>query len=164
MPAGAEAKRGPGAPRRLGVKPVTAGRGSAIRCGTRGTLRPLFPCILMVKAWRAGPGGTYNCPHCRAVYEVSVKRAALKAEGSATCEFCGSVMAEWHGKVIPSFKSVPDPDRKGRSEGNVAQAVVAAIAGVPVVAAIAEVLERAVGRVASVDSTLDSEELTPTKT
>jgi hypothetical protein len=73
-------------------------------------------------------------------------------------------MAEWHGKVIPSFKSVPDPDRKGKSEGNVAQAVVAAIAGVPVVAAIAEVLEKAVGRVASVDSTLDSEELAPTKT
>ena len=90
----------------------------------------------MVKAWRAGPGGTYNCPHCRAVYEVTVKRAALKSEGSATCESCESVMAEWNGKVVPSFKLAPDADRKGGSEGNVAQAVVAAIAEVPVVAAL----------------------------
>ena len=100
----------------------------------------------MVKAWRAGPGGTYNCPHCRAVYEVTVKRAALKSAGSATCESCGSVMAEWNGKVVPSFKLAPDADRKGGSEGNVAQAVVAAIAEVPVVAAIADVVEKAIGR------------------
>ena len=111
----------------------------------------------MVKAWRAGPGGTYNCPHCRAVYEVAVKRAALKADGSATCESCGSVMAEWNGKLVPSFKLVPNADRKGGSVGNVAQAVVAAIAEVPVVAAIAEVLEKAAGRIVSVESILDSE-------
>ena len=111
----------------------------------------------MVKAWRAGPGGTYNCPHCRAVYEVTVKRAALKAEGSATCESCGSVMAEWNGKVVPSFKLVADVERKAGRDGNVAKAVVAAIAKAPVVAAIAEVVEKAVGRVASVDSILDSE-------
>jgi hypothetical protein len=95
----------------------------------------------MVKAWRAGPGGTFNCPHCRAVYKVTVKRAPLKAEGSATCESCGSVMAEWSGKVVPSFKLVPDPDRKGASDGN----------------AIAEVVEKAVGRVVSVESIRDSE-------
>jgi hypothetical protein len=100
----------------------------------------------MVKAWRSGPGGTFNCPHCRAVYKVTVKRAPLKAEGSATCESCGSVMAEWSGKVVPFFKLVPDPDRKGASDGNAA-----------VVGAIAEVVEKAVGRVVSVESIRDSE-------
>jgi predicted Zn finger-like uncharacterized protein len=102
----------------------------------------------MVKAWRAGPGGTFNCPHCRAVYKVTVKRAPLKAEGSATCGSCGSVMAEWSGKVVPSFQLVPDPDRKGASDGNAAQSVVGAIA---------EVVEKAVGRVVSVESIRDSE-------
>ena len=88
----------------------------------------------------------YNCPHCRAVYEVKVKRAALKSEGSATCESCGSMMAKWNGKVVPFFRLVPDANRKGGSDGSVAQTVVAAIAEVPVVAAIAEVVEKAVGR------------------
>ena len=55
-------------------------------------------------------------------------------------------MAEWSGKVVPSFKLVPDPDRKGLSDGNVAQTVVAAIAEVPIVAAVVEVVEKAVGR------------------
>jgi hypothetical protein len=57
-------------------------------------------------------------------------------------------MAEWSGKVVPSFKLVPDPDRKGASDGNAAQAVVGAIA---------EVVEKAVGRVVSVESIRDSE-------
>jgi hypothetical protein len=81
----------------------------------------------------------------------------LKAQGSATCESCRSVMAEWNGKVVPSFRLVPDADRKGGSDGNVAQAVVAAIAGVPVVAAVAGMVEKAVGRVVGVESILDSE-------
>jgi hypothetical protein len=57
-------------------------------------------------------------------------------------------MAEWSGKVVPFFKLVPDPDRKGASDGNAAQAVVGAIA---------EVVEKAVGRVVSVESIRDSE-------
>jgi hypothetical protein len=66
-------------------------------------------------------------------------------------------MAEWDGKVVPSFKLVPDADRKAGRDGNVAQAVVTAIAKVPVVAAIAEVVEKAVVRVVSVESIRDSE-------
>jgi hypothetical protein len=66
-------------------------------------------------------------------------------------------MAEWDGKVVPSFKLVPDADRKEGSDRNVAQAVVAAIAEVPVVAVIAVVVEKAVGRVVSVEPIHDSE-------
>jgi len=55
-------------------------------------------------------------------------------------------MAEWDGKVVPSCKLVPDADRNEGSDGNVAQTVVAAVAEVPVVAAITEVVEKAIGR------------------
>jgi hypothetical protein len=64
-------------------------------------------------------------------------------------------MAEWSGKLIPSFKLVPDPDRRGASDGNAAQAVMAAIA---------EVVEKTVGRVVSVEPIRDSSELAPTAT
>jgi hypothetical protein len=57
-------------------------------------------------------------------------------------------MAEWSGKVVPSFKLVLDPDRKGASDGNAAQAVVGAIA---------EAVEKAADRVVCVESIRDSE-------
>ena len=91
----------------------------------------------MVKAWRAGPGGTYSCPHCSAVYEVTVTRVKFKRSESAMCDACGQLMAEWNGKVVPSFKLVPDPALIERSVGKADQ---------PVVAAIAEVVIKAVGR------------------
>jgi hypothetical protein len=62
-------------------------------------------------------------------------------------------MAEWSGKLFPSFRLVPDP--KGASDGNAAQAVMAAIA---------EVVEKTVGRVVSVEPIRDSSELAPTAT
>jgi len=61
-----------------------------------------------------------------------VTRAPLKRRGRATCDACGRVMAEWNGKVVPSFKLVPDSARIEGSDGNADQPGVAAIAEVVV--------------------------------
>jgi len=39
----------------------------------------------------------YTCPHCGAVYEVSAARRGKATYRTATCSYCGDVMAEWNG-------------------------------------------------------------------
>jgi transcription elongation factor Elf1 len=39
----------------------------------------------------------YTCPHCGAAYEVSAVRDGKPAYRTATCSYCGDVMAEWNG-------------------------------------------------------------------
>src|SRR5262249_37918215 len=40
---------------------------------------------------------TYTCPHCGAVYEASAARRGKGSYRTATCFYCGDVMAEWNG-------------------------------------------------------------------
>jgi predicted RNA-binding Zn-ribbon protein involved in translation (DUF1610 family) len=39
----------------------------------------------------------FTCPHCGAAYEVSAVRHVKPAYRTATCSYCGDVMAEWNG-------------------------------------------------------------------
>jgi predicted RNA-binding Zn-ribbon protein involved in translation (DUF1610 family) len=39
----------------------------------------------------------YTCPHCGAVYEVRAPRRGKASYHTATCSYCGDVMAEWNG-------------------------------------------------------------------
>jgi hypothetical protein len=64
----------------------------------------------MVKVWKQGPGGTHTCPHCGAVYEVTIQRFPLRDVDSAVCQCCENVMKEWNSTSVPSFKLIKKPD------------------------------------------------------
>jgi len=39
----------------------------------------------------------HTCPHCGAVYEMSGARRGKGSYHTATCSYCGDIMAEWNG-------------------------------------------------------------------
>jgi len=67
----------------------------------------------MVQTWRSGPGGTFNCPHCGALYEVTITRFPTRDKDDAICQCCHEVMAEWNDTAAPSFKLVEAPAKQG---------------------------------------------------
>ncbi|PVE21114.1 hypothetical protein DC522_28440 [Microvirga sp. KLBC 81] len=67
----------------------------------------------MVKTWHSAPGGTYICPSCGAVYEVTLQRFSARDKDYACCECCDNVMAEWNDTEVPSFKLVEAPKMQG---------------------------------------------------
>jgi predicted Zn finger-like uncharacterized protein len=66
----------------------------------------------MVKTWNSAPGGTFTCPSCGAVYEVTLHRLPTRDKDSASCECCDHVMAEWNSTEAPSFKLIEAPKKQ----------------------------------------------------
>ena len=67
----------------------------------------------MVKTWHSGPGGTFNCPNCGALYEVIITRLPTRDKDNATCECCHEVMADWNDTSAPSFKLIQASKKQG---------------------------------------------------
>jgi predicted Zn finger-like uncharacterized protein len=58
----------------------------------------------MVQTWHKVPGDDFKCPHCGAVYEVTIYRFPAKDRDSVSCTVCEAEMVEWNDTVVPSFK------------------------------------------------------------
>lgn len=54
---------------------------------------------------------TFACPHCGALYEVTVVRLRMEEKENATCKCCGRVMIEWKTANAPSFRLIKKPAR-----------------------------------------------------
>jgi hypothetical protein len=54
---------------------------------------------------------TCNCPHCGALYTVTVGQRGAIEKGSAHCKVCQRVMVRWHTPSPPAFRLIE------RSEG-----------------------------------------------
>jgi Adenylate kinase, active site lid len=72
----------------------------------------------MVQIWHSGSDGTYTCPHCGAIYEVTIRRPPSPDRNDAYCDVCGEVMAEWDNTAVPSFKLIHKPERPPSDEDN----------------------------------------------
>jgi transcription elongation factor Elf1 len=57
----------------------------------------------MVQTWKEGPGDDFACPHCGAVYAVTIRRYPMHDSDSATCDECGETMKSWNSTSVPSF-------------------------------------------------------------
>ena len=57
---------------------------------------------------------TFNCPHCRALYTVTVGQRAAIVGGSAHCQVCGREMMRWRTPSPPTFRLVDKGE--GRSK------------------------------------------------
>lgn len=57
----------------------------------------------MVQTWKTGPGEDFTCPHCGAIYTVTIRRFPARDHDRASCEDCGKVMAEWNDTASPTF-------------------------------------------------------------
>lgn len=53
---------------------------------------------------------TFACPHCGALYEVTVVRLRLEEKEAANCHCCGRVMIEWKTANPPSFRLIKSPE------------------------------------------------------
>ena len=69
-----------------------------------------------VRAWEAQltpalaeDGGTFNCPHCGAFYEVTLTRQPSRDQDYVHCECCGNTVAEWNSTSVPSFRLIQHP-------------------------------------------------------
>ncbi len=47
---------------------------------------------------------TFNCPHCGALYGLTVRRWRTVESGSAQCRVCDSVMLQWSTASPPTFR------------------------------------------------------------
>src|SRR4051812_19811406 len=53
--------------------------------------------------WHTVHGGTFNCPHCGAFYEVTVTRQPSRDRDYVQCECCGNTLAEWDSTSVPGL-------------------------------------------------------------
>ncbi|WP_407170197.1 MJ0042-type zinc finger domain-containing protein [Bradyrhizobium sp. ORS 111] len=58
----------------------------------------------MVQTWKTGPGEDHACPHCGAIYAVTIRRLPAKDRDDAPCVECGKELASWNSTSVPSFK------------------------------------------------------------
>jgi predicted Zn finger-like uncharacterized protein len=54
---------------------------------------------------------TFVCPHCGALYEVSIARLRVAEKANASCKSCGKVMVAWDTANVPSFRLIKRLDR-----------------------------------------------------
>jgi len=54
----------------------------------------------------------HHCPHCGAVYDVTVRSGRRTNYHTAVCTECGDVMAQWSGWQIRRYRK----KRRGTSE------------------------------------------------
>jgi transcription elongation factor Elf1 len=57
----------------------------------------------MVQTWKTRPGEDFTCPHCKAVYAVTITRYPTRDSDKATCQVCGEVMTTWNDTAVPNF-------------------------------------------------------------
>src|SRR3954467_384467 len=54
-------------------------------------------------------GGTFNCLHCGAFYQVTITRLPSRDRDYVSCECCGNMLAEWDSASVPSFRLIQRP-------------------------------------------------------
>ena len=63
------------------------------------------------------PGSSFFCPHCGALYAVTLSQRREIASGLAKCVVCERTMGEWKSTLVPAYKLVHRPEaawRQGR--------------------------------------------------
>jgi hypothetical protein len=60
--------------------------------------------------WHTVHGGTFNCPHCGAFYEVTLTRQPSRDRDYVPCECCGNTLAEWDSSSVPTFRLIQGPN------------------------------------------------------
>jgi len=60
--------------------------------------------------WHTVHGGTFNCPHCGAFYEVTLTRQPSRDRDYVPCECCGNTLAEWDSTSVPTFRLIQGPN------------------------------------------------------
>ena len=60
--------------------------------------------------WHTVHGGTFNCPHCGAFYEVTLTRQPSRDRDYVPCECCGNTLAEWDSTSVPAFRLIQGPN------------------------------------------------------
>ena len=56
------------------------------------------------------PGSSFFCPHCGALYAVTLSKRREIASGLAKCVVCERTMAEWKSTSVPAYKLVHRPE------------------------------------------------------
>ena len=64
--------------------------------------------------WHTVHGGTFNCPHCGAFYEVTLTRQPSRDRDYVPCECCGNTLAEWDSTSVPAFRLIQGPNADPR--------------------------------------------------
>jgi hypothetical protein len=72
----------------------------------------------MVQTWHSDRGETHTCPHCGAVYEVTIQHLPDRKQDDAYCDVCGEVMAEWDDTAVPAFRLIEKPEHPPSDEDN----------------------------------------------
>src|SRR3954469_14500291 len=62
--------------------------------------------------WHTVHGGTFNCPHCGAFYEVTLTRQPSRDRDYVPCECCGNTLAEWDSTSVPAFRLIQGPNAR----------------------------------------------------
>jgi predicted Zn finger-like uncharacterized protein len=57
---------------------------------------------------------TFNCPHCGALYAVTVRQRLAIESSSARCKACASVMMQWSTASPPTFRLIERPEDRGK--------------------------------------------------
>ena len=52
---------------------------------------------------------SYACPHCSALYAVTVHRFPTRDQGGVPCQCCRRGMVVWSGLVSPCFTLIAKP-------------------------------------------------------
>ena len=55
-------------------------------------------------------GSSFFCPHCGALYAVTLSQRREIASGVAKCVVCERTMAEWKSTSVPAYKLVHRPE------------------------------------------------------
>lgn len=63
----------------------------------------------MVGVWESGPDGIHKCPHCGALYEVTIDRFPMREAGQVKCDECNNIMKKWNSTSHPTFRLIKRP-------------------------------------------------------
>jgi transcription elongation factor Elf1 len=55
-------------------------------------------------------GGTFFCPHCGALYSVTLSRLPKRDSNIAQCVVCRQTMDERESTAVPVYKLIHRPD------------------------------------------------------
>jgi predicted Zn finger-like uncharacterized protein len=64
----------------------------------------------MPQTWKTAEADQFYCPHCQALYAVTVNRLPTKDHDRAHCEVCKKVMNEWNSTISPSYRLIERND------------------------------------------------------
>ena len=59
---------------------------------------------------------TFNCPHCGALYAITVGQHLAIFDGRAFCKVCEREMIRWHTASPPTFRLIARPGAKDSSK------------------------------------------------